>query len=353
MPEASFSRADWSGALWRIVRVIALRARLIAKVLFGNLRLTHALRGDWRERYERSRRDFFAADPVFHPSKQWEIITRFYRLVLRAWGLERFKSTFGRFLSTYEPDNPWIFEAVHHLYRQALAARDAWGLLDTLEEPELGAGTYVMYGGRRLSLDLLQSIDELYRVREASGFERDDRVVFCEVGAGYGRLADVVLSAMPNASYLIFDLPESLLLAQHYLTVRHPHVKAALYPESSEAVKDPLAPGAPRLIFGLPHQLREVKRGSVDAFVNVYSFMEMSRKQIETYFGIIDRLNPGTVYMKQHKREANIYDRSLNTGENYPVPQGWKKSYEGTSTLFEHVFEAAYRLKPIRASSFE
>ncbi len=59
----------------------------------------------------------------------------FYRLTLRARGLEGFKSTFGRFLSAYEPGNRRLFEAVHHLYIGELTRRDVWGLLDKLEEP--------------------------------------------------------------------------------------------------------------------------------------------------------------------------------------------------------------------------
>jgi len=345
-PRREFSRSDVSGALWRILRVVALRIRLLSGVLLGNLRLTHALDSGWRERYESARRGLEAGDPVFRPSEQWTIITRFYRLLLRAKGLRGFKSTFGRFLSTYEPSNPWMFEAVHHLYRRALQPRDAWGLLDALEEPELGDGTYVVQGGRRVSLDLLQSIDELYRLKEAMGFERDDRVVFCELGAGYGRLADVVLRAMPNATYVIFDLPESLLLSQHYLTSLHPRAKAALYPESQSALGSEESIRSHRLVFGLPHQLRDVPPGTVDAFVNVYSFMEMSREQIETYFGLIDRLQVKALYLKQHKREVNIYTGALNTSANYPARASWRKAYEETSTLFEHVFEAVWAVSP-------
>ena len=340
-----FTRGDWSGAVWRIFRVVALRVRLIGGVLFGNLRLTHALDREWRERYERAREGMAAGDPVFRPSEQWTIITRFYRLVLRAWGLKGFKSTFGRFLSTYEPSNPWLFEAVHHLYRQSLESRDAWGLLDELEEPALGDGTFISYRGKRLSLDLLQSIDELYRLKETMGFERNDPVVFCELGAGYGRLADVVLRAMPNATYMIFDLPESLLLSQHYLTTLHPKAKAALYPESRDVSASAAEIHSHRLVFGLPEQLKTVPPDVVDAFVNVYSFMEMSREQIETYFGLIDGLKASALYLKQHKREVNIYTNSLNTGENYPVKPSWSKVFERTSTLFEHVFEAVWLIR--------
>jgi putative sugar O-methyltransferase len=336
------SQVDRAGAFWRIFRVIWLRSRLLAGVLFGNLRLRSALRGDWRVRYERARTDLNASEPIFHPARQWTIISVFYRLTLRARGLNGFKSTLGRFMSTYEPDNRWMFEAVHHLYRQALVPRDEWGLLDRLEEPELGGGTYIDYGGKRLSLDLLQSIDELYRLKETLGFAQNDRVVFCELGAGYGRLADVVLSAMPNATFLIFDLPESLLLSQHYLTSLHPEAKAALHPESEEVLKSADALRRHRLAFGLPHQMALVPPGTVDAFVNIYSFMEMSRAQIDRYFTLIDHLAPRAVYLKQHKREVNIYDASLNTGENYPIRPEWKESLKGTSTLFEHVFEAAY-----------
>lgn len=336
----------WSDALWRIPRVIALRARLIGGVLAGNLRLTHALAPEWRERYQRSRSDLAANDAIFQPGKQWTIITRFYRLVLRAWGLKDFKSTLGRFLSTYEPSNPWIFQATHHLYRQALEKRDVWGLLDELEEPELGRGNFVMYRGKRLSLDLLQSIDELYRLRETMGFERGDRVVFCELGAGYGRLADVVLKAMPNATFMIFDLPESLLMSSYYLTALHPQAKAALYPDSEKVVQAAEAILAHRLIFGLPHQLRSVPPGVVNAFVNIYSFMEMGRATIENYFEIIDRLQVQALYLKQHKHEVNIYDGSLNTSGSYPTRPSWRKVFDATSTLFEHVFEAVWAVSP-------
>jgi putative sugar O-methyltransferase len=340
----TMTQVDRSGAFRRIAEVVGIRLRLILGVLIGNIRLTHALRGDWRNRYERAKLDLAAADPVFQPSRQWTIISMFYRLTLRARGLEGFKSTFGRFLSSYEPGNRRLFEAVHHLYFGELSRRDEWGLLDKLEEPALGNGSWVLYRGKRLSLDLLQSIDELYRMKDALGFERNDRVTFCELGAGYGRLADVVLSAMPNASFFIFDLPESLLLSQHYLTTLHPGAKAALYPESVDVIGSPDALPSYRLLFALPQHMSRLPPGTVDAFVNIYSFMEMGRKQIEEYFRNIDKLAPKIVYLKQHKREVNIYDRALNTSANYPVRADWKQVYDGTSALFEHVFETIYRL---------
>lgn len=341
----ALNERDRSKALWRIVQVATIRARLISGAIIGNLRLTHALEPEWRARYDRARRDLASNDAVFHPSQQWTIITRFYRLLLRARGLKDFKRTFGRFLSSYEPTSPRIFEAVHHLYWRALKERDKWGLLSSLEEPLIGSGDWLEYEGRRVTLDLLQSIDEFYRLQEALDFRREDPVVFCELGAGYGRLAAVVLSAMPNATYMIFDLPESLLLSQRYLTELFPRAKAALYPGSDAALSSPESIRSHRLIFGLPHQLRTVPPRTADAFINIYSFMEMGREQIAAYFDIIERLDVRALYLKQHKREANIYDRSLNTESNYPTRPSWRETYHGTSTLFDHVFESVWRVR--------
>ena len=324
--------------------MLARRARLLFALLAANVRATHALTPDWRRRYELARRGLRDGDPVFRPSRQWAIISVFYRLMLRGWGFAEFKKKFGRFLAAYEPNHPRYFEALHHVYRGALRSRDKWGLLDRLEEPALGSGDAVVEDGKRLSLDFLQSVDEFYRIQDALGFKQDDLVVFCEVGAGYGRLADVVLSAMPNAKYLIFDLPESLVLAQYYLTERHPKRRAALYPESAEALASAEALKSFDLVFGVPELLKALPKSSVDVFINVYSFMEMSREQIDAYFALIAGREMGALFLKQHEREVNLLDKSLNSRDAYPVPSNWARLYEGTSALYADVFEAVWKI---------
>ncbi len=335
------------GAFHRIRRVLTRRAGLFATAMMSNLRLTHGLDPAWRSRYAQLRREFRKQDPAFFPSRMWSSISLLYRLLLRGRGLSQFKSTLGRFLTVYEPDHPQLLEAVYHLYWTALKERDTWGLLARLEEPPLGEGTQIVYRGRRLSIDLLQSIEEFYAIAEARRFEQDDPVVFCEVGAGYGRLAHVVLSAMPRATYLIFDLPESLLLSQYYLTTLEPAWKAALYPESVQALRrgEPLS--TYRLLFGLPQLLRSVPPGAIDVFINIYSFMEMTPEQVARYFQIIEDLQVGVLYLKQHKHELNPLDRVVIGEASYPVRPSWSRLYHRTSILYEHVFEAAYRVNAL------
>ena len=338
--------AERSGYWSRLRGVLTVRGGLLVRVLAANLRLGHATETRWRERHRQALEGMKAGDPILLPARQWTILSVFFRLVLRGLGLAGFKATFGRFLAAYEPHHPKYFRALHHLYRNSLRPRDVWGLLDSLEEPLLGGGDAVPLGGKRLSLDLLQSIDEFYRLKEVLGFERSDALVFCELGAGYGRLADVVLSAMPNASYLIFDLPESLTLSQYYLTTLHPDWTAALYPESEKTLSCAKALSGTRLAFGLPHQLSLLPPGAVNVFINIYSFMEMSSAQIAVYFDLIDRMKTGALFLKQHEREVNVLDKSLNARGAYPLRPAWKPLYEGTSALYDDDFEAVYRLEP-------
>jgi putative sugar O-methyltransferase len=344
MSQNELSVSEKRLGLIRILDAVRRKASLLLKVFLANLRFTHNLKRVWRDRFERTRRDFLKGDPLFLPSRQWHLISFFYRLVLRGLGFEGFKTTFGRFLAAVEPGSPRLYESLHHLYLAALEQRDAWGLLKSMEEPLLGKGDHVVNQGRRLSLDLLQSIDELYRLRETLDFKKDDPVVFCELGGGYGRLAEVVLTAMPNATYLIFDLPEPLVLAQYYLSTLHPERKTAFYPESAECTSSREKLSAYRLVFGLPQQLRELPKNYVDVFINIYSFMEMSAPQVNGYFDIIERLEVGALYIKQHKYEINLLDKVVHTNENYPVRPSWRRIYHGTSTLFVDMFEAVYRI---------
>ena len=342
---APASASDRADAARRIARVLALRGPMLARAVVGHLRPDTGVDAQWRERYERARRDLEANDAVFQPTKQWRLISSMFRVMLRGFGLRDFKSTFGRFLAAYEPYNPRYFEALHHVYLSALEKRDVWGLLQTLEEPDLGQNDTVKVRGRRVSMDLLQSVDELYRLVEVMGWSRDDKVAICEIGAGYGRLAHVVLSAMPNARYFVFDLPESLLLAQYYLTSLHPESKALLYPESTEGSDAAQRWSEARIAFGLPHQLRSLEPRSVDAVVNIYSFMEMAPAQVAAYFDVIERLDPKALFIKQHKHEVNLLEDSLLTSKGYPIRPSWKLVHDGTSALYENVFEAVYRIR--------
>ncbi len=336
----ALTAVDRANAAKRLARVLAIRGPLLARAMAGHLRPGSRLDDEWQTRYERARRDLEATSSVFKPAKQWRFISFLFQRMIRGFGLGEFKSTFGRFLAAFEPHNRRYFEALHHVYASSIKERDSLGLLERLEEPDLGRGDVVRVDGRNVTMDLLQSIDEFYRMKDAMGFAADDEITFAEIGAGYGRVPYVVLNAMPKARYFIFDLPESLLLSQYYLTTLFPSSTATLYPESKVSSWSHV-----RLAFGLPDQITELSPRSVDMMLNIYSFMEMSTEQVSAYFDQIERIEPQGLYIKQHKHEVNLLERSLLTNELYPVRPTWSLAYHGTSALYEDVFEAVYRIR--------
>src|SRR5207253_975630 len=98
------------------------------------------------------------------------------------------------------------------------------------------------------------------------------------------------------------------LLSSYYLTTLFPDAPVLLYPDSVDASDAKERWKTARIAFGLPHQLASVPRGTVDAFINIYSFMEMSPAQVATYFDAIEAASPRVLFIKQHKHEVNLFE---------------------------------------------
>lgn len=297
--------------------------------------------------YKQMSSDSEKAGQLYRSSVQWERINREFRRHMYNTGIDNFKSGYynTRFAAP-EPQRPQIYSGLLWVYYNQLKKRDSLKLLDRIEEPKYGGEGYcVTIENKRISLDLLQSIDEFYCIYEALNHENKDHYIIAELGAGYGRLSYIFLEAMPNVTYVTFDLPESLLISQNYLTTIFSNQPTLKYEESrkldtinrSNLMKYKLA-------FMLPHQLENVVKDTFDVFTNIYSMQEMKPQQIENYFKIIDKTCSGVFSLKQHYKENNRWDKVVIDKETYPIRSNWKQLFTRTSTLYQHVFESLYRV---------
>ena len=195
-----------------------------------------------------------------------------------------------------------------------------------------------------MSLDFVQSVEEAYRIRNAwelSGREDKPRVIV-ELGAGYGRLAYVCRKMMPDCVYVILDLPEALTCAHYWLSRTLPG-EVVPYDEARRVERFDRETLAARRVWLLGSQdIEKIARGSVDAFVNVYSLAEMPMTAIENYFTQIERVTGGVFYSKQRTVENNAEDGQVIAESDYPVGPHWRRLYHGESSLYEGFFEAAY-----------
>jgi putative sugar O-methyltransferase len=237
---------------------------------------------------------------------------------------------------------------IHELYLALLwehvGRRDRRGILDRLEEPELGDPVAARYRGRRISQDLGNSVFELYSATAAlPGGELGPRGVL-ELGGGYGRVAWVFLEEFPHARYVLCDIPPALAVAQRYLTELFPDRRAFRFRpfDDGALVAEELAQA--QIAFLTPNQLALLDPLDVELFVNISSLHEMRPEQIAYYLTEADRHTRGFAYLKQWRSWHNPEDDVVIAREDYPIPQRWRELHSRIHPIQRAFFDALYRV---------
>lgn len=300
--------------------------------------------------YDLMRSDNGAAPSVYQAGRFWADINRAFEDLIYRDALPRLRDGyFNRAFAAPEPGSRQVYRALLWLYYCHLRGRDEGVLLDRVSETSVG-GTYDQeeIDGRRVSLDLLQSVDEVSAIREAwrrSGRKGNPRVIV-DLGAGYGRLGHVSLRAFPESTYVVLDLPEALMCSSYWLDRAFPG-DVVPYRESRSLQALPRELLERRRIWTLgAHQIECLGADSIDVFVNIYSFAEMRPEAISRYFDQIDRTTRGVLFLKQRRTENNQVDRVSVTEATYPIRPGWHEIYRRSNSLYPDFFEAAFDTSP-------
>lgn len=113
------------------------------------------------------------------------------------------------------------------------------------------------------------------------------RPIVAEIGAGYGGQAYFLLRDYPGTTYVDFDLPETLAIAQYYLLAALPDREIKLYGESSKPLADQMIESDAVLLpnFALPR----LPDSCVDVFLNTFSFSEMPMLTLAEYLSQVQR----------------------------------------------------------------
>ena len=223
--------------------------------------------------------------------------------------------------------------------------RDRRGILDRLEEPELGDPVVATYRGRRISQDLCNSVHELYSATTALPSGEPGPGGVLELGGGYGRVAWVFLEEFPGVRYIMCDIPPALGVAQQYLTSLFPDRRTFRFRhfDSHEEVADELARA--QLVFLTPNQLEILEPLGVDLFINISSLHEMRPEQVAHYLGQVDRHTAGSFYMKQWQSWHNPDDDVSIGRADYPIPPSWRTIYSREHPIQRAFFEALYDVR--------
>ena len=218
-------------------------------------------------------------------------------------------------------------------------------IADRLEEPELGRPILVRCRGRRVTEDLANSLVEYSGIAEHVPEDRLQRGTVLEIGAGYGRFADLVLTAQPGASVVIVDIPPALALSQAYLTACHPDVPVHQFRAGMSATDLARSVAESQLAFLTPNQFAAMAPIGADVAVNISSLHEMRADQIAEYLRLIDRhARGGYFYTKQWASWRNPVDDVQTDRRSYPYPATWRCLFDRTPVAQPAFFEALFAL---------
>jgi putative sugar O-methyltransferase len=226
-------------------------------------------------------------------------------------------------------------------------ARDALGLLRQVSEPAEGNPIVVPFGQDMASQDLANSALEYYSIQEGVELAQCESVL--EVGGGYGRNAHMILSLHPTVRYVMVDIPPALYVAQRYLSslFRNRRIFHAREFSSYDEVRSEIEEAS--IVFLLPNQLKLIPNKTFQLTINISSFGEMNRGQIDRYFNEIDRITAGAFYSKQWKKSQNPFDKLILSEGDYPIRPHWNKVYSRSCPVQSEFFESLYLVNAEKA----
>lgn len=220
-------------------------------------------------------------------------------------------------------------------------AEDEVGVLRDVEEPRFGRPLPITFGGKLITQDLALAALELNDIARQCDLRGVRRVA--EIGAGYGRVAWLFLQCQPQLAYHVFDIPPALAVSRNYLSecLGAERVVACSELDSADEVRTSITSDqVGKAYFHLPLRLDDVPDHSFDLVINISSFDEMPKHEVEKYFAWIDRKLKGALYLKGYRYNP----ASGWSYKQFPYPRHWRRAWsriDPTNPLF---IEQIYRV---------
>ena len=215
---------------------------------------------------------------------------------------------------------------------------DAAGLHRGMREPRLGMPIETRVNGSLVSQDLAHSVLECNTI--LLDLDRTaEPLLVAEVGAGYGRIGDVLLSQR-RCRYFVFDIPPSLYISQWYLGQRYPFKRVFRFRpfRRFEEVAEELA--VADIAFFTPNQIEQFPDGYFDVVINVSSLHEMRREQMRHVLVQMYRIAGKRVYIKQYRHYQNPWDEIEISERDYSAPADWETKLWRQDPVDSRFFEA-------------
>jgi len=164
-------------------------------------------------------------------------------------------------------------------------------LLASVSESSVGGSASVCYRGQYLSEKLLFHTLMVNDIINCIDFVESKRNVVVDIGSGYGGLDRLLSYYIPNACFVLVDLPETLLLTSYFIELNFPNKKIALLSDINDRldVFDDLVQEYDFIIVP-PSVVEQIPSSSVDLVINSASLGFMEKDYVNYYLEHINRM---------------------------------------------------------------
>jgi hypothetical protein len=162
----------------------------------------------------------------------------------------------------------------------------------------------------KVTQDLINSIYEI----EGMNLDFNKISSVCEIGAGYGRTAYVLLKKFPHLKYTIIDIPPAIDLAK-------------------ENLKE----------FGVTFIQAPGELLGADLYIAISILTELSNKEIADYFKMF--ATGKYLYFRDWKKKKNYTNgTTFHYDDNFPIPKTWERVFRRNDPIMNNFYDELYRI---------
>lgn len=156
---------------------------------------------------------------------------------------------------------------------------------------------------------------------EKNVFNKSNIEIICEIGGGYGGLAEKILR-QKKCKYILIDLPETNALSTYYLSNNFIDKKILIYSDIKNNCIDDKDLYQNDIIIITPNV--KIKNIEFDLFINTRSMMEMKSSTIKKYFELIQNQLSENGYFYNVNRYIKFRAGEAIFLKDYPYDDKWK-----------------------------
>ena len=206
---------------------------------------------------------------------------------------------------------------------------------------------FLKVGEKLITQQLLISLLEYGKIKSLAKNAKKPLKIL-ELGAGYGRTANMILSLEPQAKYVISDLPPSLYFSLKNLRefFKDRKIKICVVVNSQKEMMEALDNND--ILFVLPHQLNLFNKKVFDISISIGNLCEMEKSQIKNYMKIFENISK-FLYFKVWEVSGLPYSfyqyYSVHKKKDYEIKENWKEHFKNKCLMPNNQFELGYEFK--------